>query len=66
MAASTLIFVLIGIGVASANLMKIVEWLDTPHDAARRGVRPAPERAAWDDDACQRAEPAPEAARYAA
>ena len=36
MTTTTLCFVLIGVGVASANLMKLVEWLDTPHENARR------------------------------
>jgi len=30
MAASTFIFVLIGAGFVTANLMKVVEWLDAP------------------------------------
>ena len=66
MAASTLFFVLIGIGVASANLMKVVEWLDTPHDASRRNRQPDAAVDVWNDVACQRAELALEAARYAA
>ena len=35
MATTTLIFVLVGVGAASANLMKLVEWLDTPRPARR-------------------------------
>ncbi len=30
MTGTTLFFVIVGVGVASANLMKLVEWLDTP------------------------------------
>ena len=30
MTGSALFFVLVGVGVASSGLMKIVEWLDTP------------------------------------
>lgn len=40
MATGTLCFVLLGVGIASANLMKLVEWLDTPH-CARRARRTA-------------------------
>lgn len=35
MATSTLIFVLLGVSVASINLMKLVEWLDTPQRTSR-------------------------------
>lgn len=35
MTTTALIFVFIGVGVASANLMKLVEWLDTPRPARR-------------------------------
>jgi hypothetical protein len=35
MATTTLIFVIIGVSVASVNLMKLVEWLDTPRSAPR-------------------------------
>lgn len=65
MAASTLFFVLVGIGVVSANVMKIVELLDTPHDSGRRRVRTV-SNAAGDDVACQRAELRLESALYAA
>ena len=66
MTASTLFFVLIGIGVASANLMKVVEWLDTPHHTPRRSKRPDAAAGAWNDVAYQRAELALETARHAA
>ncbi|MBQ9646875.1 MAG: hypothetical protein IJV43_00760 [Oscillospiraceae bacterium] len=36
MTGMTLCFVFIGVGVASANLMKLVEWLDTPRPTRRR------------------------------
>ena len=32
---SALFFVFLGIGAASANLMKLIEWLDTPRDPRR-------------------------------
>ncbi len=35
MASTTLFFVILGVGVASANLMKLVEWLDTPRPSRR-------------------------------
>ena len=35
MASSTLFFVIVGVGVATANLMKLVEWLDTPRPCRR-------------------------------
>ena len=35
MTTGTLFFVVVGVGVASANLMKLVEWLDTPRPARR-------------------------------
>jgi|GEM_PF-2654255 len=35
MTGSALLFVFIGVGVASANLMRVIEWLDTPRDAHR-------------------------------
>lgn len=40
MATTTLVFVILGVSVASVNLMKLVEWLDTPQSAhrARRAV----------------------------
>ncbi len=31
----SLFFVLVGVGVASANLMKLVEWLDAPQPPRR-------------------------------
>ena len=42
MTTTALLFVFLGAGVASANLMKLVEWLDTPRAAKRsRCVRHA-------------------------
>ena len=41
MATTTFVFVLVGVGVASANLMKLVEWLDTPRQPTRRARRAA-------------------------
>ncbi len=35
MTGMTLFFVVLGVGAASANLMKLVEWLDTPQPARR-------------------------------
>ncbi len=35
MATGTLCFILIGVGVASVNLMKLVELLDAPRPAKR-------------------------------
>lgn len=36
MTASTLLFVLLGVGLVSANLMKAIEWLDSPR--SKRGA----------------------------
>ncbi len=35
MAASTLIFVLIGVGFVSCNIMKMLMWLDRPESQRR-------------------------------
>lgn len=35
MTGMTLFFVVVGVGVASANLMKLAEWLDTPRPPQR-------------------------------
>ena len=65
MATTTLFFILIGVGVACVNLMKLVEWLDTPHETARRAKHPT---AADNDSAVEfpRAELELESALYAA
>ncbi|MBQ7713262.1 MAG: hypothetical protein IJT71_00045 [Oscillospiraceae bacterium] len=44
MTGTTFFFVLLGVTAAVANLMKLVEWLDTPREAARRAARPAVSR----------------------
>ena len=36
MTGTTFFFVLLGVTAAVANLMKLVEWLDTPRKTARR------------------------------
>ncbi len=36
MAASTLIFVLIGVGFVSGNVMKMLMWLDEPQSGRRK------------------------------
>ena len=35
----TLFFVIVGVGAASVNLMKLVTWLDTPRYSAHRAPR---------------------------
>ena len=35
MTGTALFFVIVGVGVASGGLMKLVEWLDTPRSARR-------------------------------
>lgn len=35
MTTTTLFFVVLGVCVASANVMRLVEWLDTPQPARR-------------------------------
>jgi len=35
MTGTALFFVFIGVGVASANLMRLIEWLDTPREMHR-------------------------------
>ncbi len=35
MTGTALFFVLVGVGAASANLMKLVEWLDAPQPSRR-------------------------------
>ncbi len=35
MTGSALFFVMVGVGVATSALMKLVEWLDTPREAHR-------------------------------
>lgn len=37
----TMFFVLLGVAASTMSLMKLVEWLDTPHDAPRRMPRRA-------------------------
>jgi hypothetical protein len=37
MTGTAVFFVVVGVGVATANLMKLVEWLDTPRPARRAG-----------------------------
>ena len=33
MTGTALFFVVVGVGVATANLMRLIEWLDTPRSA---------------------------------
>lgn len=49
MTGTTLFFVVLGVGVSTANLMKLIEWLDSPRGKApeRRAVH-----AARRDDRC--------------
>ena len=37
----TMFFVLLGVAASTVSLMKLVEWLDTPHDEPRRMPRRA-------------------------
>ncbi len=37
MAASTMLFIFVGVSVATANIMRFVEWLDTPRGSAGDG-----------------------------
>ena len=60
----TMFFVLLGVAASTMSLMKLVEWLDTPHDAPRRVPRPAASEPRAAEFPC--AELALERARYAA
>ena len=68
MTGTALFFVIIGVCVAAENLMKVVDWLDTPHEAPRRARRPVSVEARESDDALALpcAELALESALYAA
>lgn len=64
MTTTTLFFVILGAVAVAANLMKLVEWLDTPHETPRRVRRSA----AADGNVIEfpRAELELESARFAA
>ena len=60
----TMFFVLLGVAASTMSLMKLVEWLDTPHETPRRVRRSA----AADGNVIElpRAELELESARFAA
>lgn len=55
MDATTFFFVMLGIVALTANLMRLVLWLDTPRASARgRRVSPAPRTASFERSAGSR------------
>ena len=65
MTTTTLFFVILGAVAVAANLMKLVEWLDTPHETPRR-VRRSVAAANGNVIELPRAELELESARFAA